>query len=57
MKKMTHQKLKLARTTIRNLSTGELRDVAGGGITPGCTTMCSGTTACHCFPKTMYPGE
>jgi natural product precursor len=57
MKKLNSKKLELSQSTIRLLSSQELSTAAGGGITPGCTTGCSATTACHCFPKTMYPTE
>jgi len=50
------KKLALDHEVVRVLADGELSNVAGG-ITSTCTAMCSATTACHCFPKTMYPTD
>jgi hypothetical protein len=56
MKKINSKKLELSQSTIRLLSSQQLSN-AGGGITGTCTTGCSDKTACHCFPRTMYPTE
>jgi hypothetical protein len=54
--KALKKKLHVRTQTIRQLTNSELAHAAGG-ITGTCTAMCSNTTACHCFPKTMYPTE
>ena len=54
--KRNKTKLHIQTQTLRTLTNSELARAAGG-ITGTCTAMCTNGTACHCFPKTMYPTE
>lgn len=47
MKKTHPREIKLNKETIRNLETGELKDVAGG-LTGTCITSCPGHTRQSC---------